>query len=69
MLKSIIPALITFDGTLSSWWAKIAIGALLLIFVGLQQLVVMSANRRKGKEASVGSYQGLPASNMPPDVD
>ena len=49
MLKSIIPALITFDGTLSSWWAKIAIGALLLIFVGLQQLVVISANRRKGK--------------------
>lgn len=47
ILKSIIPALITFDGTLSSWWAKIAIGALLLIFVGLQQLVMASAGRRK----------------------
>lgn len=50
MLKSIIPALITFDGTLSSWWAKIAIGALLLLFVGLQQLVVTSAARRKKRE-------------------
>ena len=49
MLKSIIPALITFDGTLSSWWAKIAIGALLLLFVGLQQIVMASANRRKQK--------------------
>jgi simple sugar transport system permease protein len=47
MLKSIIPTLITFDGTLSSWWAKIAIGALLLIFVGLQQIVLASAARRK----------------------
>lgn len=47
ILKSIIPALITFDGTLSSWWAKIAIGALLLIFVGLQQLVMASAGRKK----------------------
>ncbi len=50
MLKSIIPALITFDGTLSSWWAKIAIGALLLIFVGLQQIVVTSAGRKKKVE-------------------
>jgi len=47
MLKSIVPALITFNGTLSSWWGKIAIGALLLIFVGLQQIVVSSAGRRK----------------------
>ena len=49
MLKSIIPALITFNGTLSSWWAKIAIGALLLIFVGLQQIVMASAGRKKKK--------------------
>lgn len=57
MLKSIIPALITFDGTLSSWWAKIAIGALLLLFVGLQQIVVASANRTKKKDASVDPPQ------------
>jgi len=58
MLKSIIPALITFDGTLSSWWAKIAIGALLLLFVGLQQVVVASANRRKKKEVSAAPPSG-----------
>lgn len=50
MLKSIIPALITFEGTLSSWWAKIVIGALLLLFVGLQQLVIVSAGRKKKVE-------------------
>jgi len=49
MLKSIIPALITFNGSLSSWWGKIAIGALLLIFVVLQQIVVAGAARRKKK--------------------
>ena len=30
LLKSIIPALITFNGNLLSWWGKIATGALLL---------------------------------------
>ncbi|MDR3052187.1 MAG: sugar ABC transporter permease YjfF [Oscillospiraceae bacterium] len=49
MLKSIIPALITFQGDLNSWWGKIAIGTLLLIFVGLQQIVVTGAARRKKK--------------------
>lgn len=49
LLKSIIPALITFNGTLSSWWGRIAIGVLLLIFIGLQRMVVVSTNRKKGK--------------------
>ncbi|MBQ1312783.1 MAG: sugar ABC transporter permease YjfF, partial [Blautia sp.] len=32
LLKSVIPALITFNGHLNSWWGKIATGALLLLF-------------------------------------
>lgn len=32
-----IQTFISFDGTLSSWWTKISIGALLLVFVVLQR--------------------------------
>jgi ribose/xylose/arabinose/galactoside ABC-type transport system permease subunit len=34
-----IQTYISFDGTLSSWWTKIAIGALLLVFVVMQRFV------------------------------
>ncbi len=47
LLKSIIPAIITFNGTLLSWWGRIAIGALLLLFVGLQRIVVVGTDKRK----------------------
>jgi simple sugar transport system permease protein len=33
-----IQTLIAFDGTLSSWWTKITIGVLLLVFVLIQRL-------------------------------
>ncbi len=48
MLKSIIPALITFNGNLLSWWGKIATGALLLMFIGIQRIVVTYSAKRKG---------------------
>ncbi len=32
-----IQTYINFDGTLSSWWTKIAIGILLFIFIALQR--------------------------------
>jgi simple sugar transport system permease protein len=37
-------SLISFDGTLSSWWTRIVIGALLLVFVVVQRLLT----RREG---------------------
>ena len=40
LLKSVIPAIINFNGTLSSWWGKIATGGLLLLFIVIQRLVV-----------------------------
>ncbi|MEF9972430.1 MAG: sugar ABC transporter permease YjfF [Clostridia bacterium] len=49
MLKSTIPALITFNGNLSSWWAKIAVGALLLLFIGIQRIVVTYTGRKKAE--------------------
>lgn len=35
-----VQTLISFEGTLSSWWTKIVIGVLLLAFIALQRLVV-----------------------------
>lgn len=34
-----IQTLIVFDGTLSSWWTKIVIGALLFVFCAVQRLI------------------------------
>ncbi len=41
-----IQTLIAFDGTLSSWWTRIVIGALLFIFCVVQRLMAMGAARR-----------------------
>ena len=38
LLLGIIQTLIMFDGTLSSWWTRIAIGALLFVFCLLQRM-------------------------------
>ncbi|MEO7017673.1 MAG: sugar ABC transporter permease YjfF [Leifsonia sp.] len=40
LVLGMINTLISFDGTLSTWWASILTGALLLIFVLLQRLVI-----------------------------
>ena len=44
---AIISTAITFQGTLSSWWTRIAIGGLLLLFVVIQRLIQFTG--RKGK--------------------
>jgi len=44
LLLGIIQTIISFEGTLSSWWTKIVIGALLLVFILLQR--VLTAARR-----------------------
>ncbi|MBR1710980.1 MAG: sugar ABC transporter permease YjfF [Clostridia bacterium] len=50
LLKSIIPALITFNGNLLSWWGKIATGLLLLLFICIQKVVVSTSDRKKDKK-------------------
>jgi simple sugar transport system permease protein len=44
MLLGTIQTLIRFDGTLSSWWTRIAIGVLLFVFIVLQRTI--GARRR-----------------------
>lgn len=46
MIQGLILTYITFDGTLTSWWTKIAIGALILIFLVLRTLLDRAAKPR-----------------------
>lgn len=39
LIFGIIQTAITFQGSLSSWWTKIAVGVLLLVFILLQRLI------------------------------
>lgn len=57
LLKAVIPCLITFNGTLSSWWGKIITGLLVLLFVALQQ-IVMSRSRHGEKAKAKVKAQG-----------
>ena len=43
MVLGVIQTLITFDGTLNSWWTSIITGALLFVFIVLQRLVTRRA--------------------------
>ncbi|UJW74904.1 galactofuranose ABC transporter, permease protein YjfF [Rhizobium sp. SL42] len=46
MLQGLVQTYIVFDGTLSSWWTKIAIGFLLFMFILLQKLVFNAQSGR-----------------------
>ncbi|MEU3405427.1 galactofuranose ABC transporter, permease protein YjfF [Streptomyces sp. NPDC006670] len=39
LVLGVIQTLVNFQGTLSSWWTRIVIGALLLVFIVLQRLM------------------------------
>lgn len=41
LVLGVIQTLISFDGTLSSWWTRIFIGSLLLAFILLQRLLTL----------------------------
>ena len=47
LVLGLIQTLITFEGTLSSWWTKIVIGLLLLAFILLQRLVFARQTARR----------------------
>jgi simple sugar transport system permease protein len=38
----IIQSLIMFNGTINSWWTKITVGILLLVFIGMQRFIVVA---------------------------
>lgn len=49
LLFGLIQTIITFEGTLSSWWTRIVVGALVLAFLLLQRiLIVLSRSPGRG---------------------
>jgi galactofuranose transport system permease protein len=64
LTTALIQTLIQFNGKLSSWWASIAIGTLMLVFIGVQGLVAnlnlgSSTSKKslgKQREAAAGSF-------------
>jgi simple sugar transport system permease protein len=43
LIQGLIQTYITFDGTLSSWWTKIAIGLLLFVFILMQKVILLAS--------------------------
>ncbi|UVE59061.1 galactofuranose ABC transporter, permease protein YjfF [Burkholderia sp. EMB26] len=68
-----IQVLITFDGTLSSWWTRIVIGALLCVFCVLQRVIERHATRRRTGGTGLGARRPTrdtaPARPAPPEED
>ena len=42
LIQGVIQTLISFDGTLTSWWTKIVIGVLLFLFIVAQRSILRS---------------------------
>ncbi|MEO6715260.1 MAG: sugar ABC transporter permease YjfF, partial [Mycobacteriales bacterium] len=49
LVVGLISTLIQFDGSLSSWWSRIVVGGLLLVFILLQR-GVSAAGRQRGRQ-------------------
>ena len=47
LIQGVIQTIIMFQGTLSSWWTKIAVAFLLCVFIVLQRIVVARKERSK----------------------
>lgn len=60
LILGIIQTYISFQGTLSTWWTKISIGVLLLIFILLQRVI---STRRTRKAAAPGGRSSRTASS------
>ena len=48
LINGTIQSFITFQGTLSSWWVRISIAALLAFFIILQSIFTIITKKRKG---------------------
>lgn len=47
LIQGVIQTLIMFQGTLSSWWTKIAVAFLLCLFIVLQRVIVAQKDSKK----------------------
>jgi simple sugar transport system permease protein len=51
LIQGIIQTLIIFQGNLSSWWTKVAVAALLCLFVVLQRIIESRGEKLKQAKA------------------
>ena len=51
LIQGIILTFITFQGTLSAWWTKIVVGALLCVFIIMQALITEHKNKLTSKHS------------------
>jgi simple sugar transport system permease protein len=52
LVLAVTQVLIQFNGTLSSWWTRIVIGLLMLLFIGVQSFIsARKGGRRKAQDA------------------
>lgn len=63
LVTGLIQMLIQFNGNLSSWWTRIAVGALTLIFIAVQSLFAAKWKRQAVAKTSSRNQSGTP--NMP----
>lgn len=61
LINGLIQNLIMFNGQLSSWWTRIAIGALTLIFIGVQSAFVTTKRRQIAVRAARKNGNGTAA--------
>ncbi len=55
LVNIVIQSIIQFNGQLSSWWTKIVIGALTLMFIGVQSYIL---TRRSGTQVAAAGVDG-----------
>lgn len=56
-----IQVLIVFQGTLNSWWTRIAVGFLVCVFCVLQKLLESSGSKAKQNDVPPAKPEGIPA--------
>lgn len=56
LTTGIIQSLIMFNGTLNSWWTKIAVGMLLFMFIALQRIIVIRNERKLMRSSTASSH-------------
>jgi len=58
LILGVIQTLIAFDGSLSSWWTKIFIGALLFVFCVAQRVISLGALRQSSSARAEAASPG-----------
>ncbi len=65
LIIGLIQTLIQFNGQLSSWWTSIAVGLLMLVFIGVQSFLAARNTRRLASKKLMSQAKGASAPAVP----